>query len=379
VSIERHSVVQNLLSPGSPISVRTGSGITLISNAVSICTECPTICAAKILVTGGAGFIGSHMVDRLLADGHEVVVVDNLATGRLENLAQHRDNRRLSVVVRDITSPGALDDAMAGVKWVFHLAALADIVPSIRQPLDYYRANVDGTMAVLEAARANNVTRFLYAASSSCYGIPDVYPTPESADIRPQYPYALTKRLGEELVLHWAQLYGLPAVSLRLFNVYGPRHRTSGSYGAMFGVFLAQKLAGQPYTIVGDGTQTRDFTYVTDVADAFASAAASTLSGEIMNVGSDGTYSVNRIVDLLGGASVHIPKRPGEPDCTWADISHIKQHLGWRPKVGLEEGIARLLEHIELWRDAPVWTPESISTATADWFKYLGKTDARVG
>jgi UDP-glucose 4-epimerase len=337
------------------------------------------ISSPKSLVTGGAGFIGSHMVDRLLADDHEVVVVDNLATGRLENLSQHRDNPRLSVVVRDLAAPGALDDVMAGVKCVFHFAALADIVPSIREPMDYFRANVDGTMAVLEAARANNVERFLYTASSSCYGIPDVYPTPESAEIRPQYPYALTKRLGEELVLHWAQLYGLPAVSLRLFNVYGPRHRTAGSYGAMFGVFLAQKLAGKPYTIVGDGTQTRDFTYVTDVTDAFATAAASPLSGKIMNVGSDGAYSVNRIVELLGGPAVHIPKRPGEPDCTWADIAAIKKQLGWRPRVGLEEGIGRLVEHIALWQDAPVWTPESIAAATADWFKYLGPKGNSVG
>ena len=327
----------------------------------------------KSLVTGGAGFIGSHMVDRLLADGHEVVVVDNMATGRPGNLAQHCDNPRLSLVVRDISAPGALDDVMPGVNWVFHLAALADIVPSIRQPMDYFRANVDGTMAVLEAARAYNVERFLYTASSSCYGIPDVYPTRETAEIRPQYPYALTKRLGEELVLHWAQLYGLPAVSLRLFNVYGPRHRTAGSYGAMFGVFLAQKLAGKPYTVVGDGTQTRDFTYVTDVTDAFAAAAASSLSGEIMNVGSDATYSVNRIVELLGGPAVHIPKRPGEPDCTWADIASIKTRLGWRPRIGLEEGIARLVERIDLWHDAPLWTPETIATATADWFKYLGR------
>jgi UDP-glucose 4-epimerase len=262
---------------------------------------------------------------------------------------------------------------MASVKWVFHLAALADIVPSIRRPAEYFRANVDGTLAVLEAARQNRVERFIYAASSSCYGIPDHYPTPETAAISPQYPYALTKRLGEELVLHWAQVYGLPALSLRLFNVYGPRHRASGAYGAMFGVFLAQKLAGKPYTVVGEGTQTRDFTYITDVTDALAAAAASSLVGDVLNVGSNGTYSVNRIVELLGGPCVHIPKRPGEPDCTFADIARITRLLGWRPKVRLEEGVAQLLEHIDSWRDAPVWTPESISATTADWFTHLGR------
>jgi UDP-glucose 4-epimerase len=140
----------------------------------------------------------------------------------------------------------------------------------------------------------------------------------------------------------------------------------------MFGVFLAQKLAGKPFTVVGDGTQTRDFTFVTDVADAFVTAAKSGLAGEIMNVGSDGTYPVNRIVELLGGEKLHIPKRPGEPDCTWADIAKIRRLLGWAPKIRLEEGVRILLEHIEGWRGAPVWTPDSIKAATADWFKYLG-------
>jgi UDP-glucose 4-epimerase len=330
------------------------------------------IARPRALVTGGAGFIGSHLVDRLVADGHEVVVVDNFATGRRDNLAHHAGNPRVTVHECDITEPGALAPVTGGVTWVFHLAALADIVPSIVDPRGYFRTNVDGTFNVLEAARAAGVERFLYAASSSCYGIPDTYPTPETAEIRPQYPYALTKRLGEELVIHWAQVYGLKALSLRLFNVFGPRHRTAGSYGAMFGVFLAQKLAGKPFTIVGDGNQTRDFTFVTDVADAFVTAARSGLSGEIMNVGSDGTYPVNRIVELLGGEKLHIPKRPGEPDCTWADIAKIRRLLGWTPKIRLEDGVRILLEHIEGWRGAPVWTPESIKEATADWFKYLG-------
>jgi UDP-glucose 4-epimerase len=258
------------------------------------------------------------------------------------------------------------------VDWVFHLAALADIVPSIQMPLPYHRANVDGTIAVLEAARAAGAKRFLYAASSSCYGIPDGYPTPETAELRPMYPYALTKMLGEFIVMHWAQIYKLPAVSLRLFNVYGPRSRTSGTYGAVFGVFLAQKLAGQPYTIVGDGTQTRDFTFVTDIVDAFVTAAESGISGQIFNVGSDHSYSVNQLVDLLGGPVVHIPKRPGEPDCTFADTSKIKTILNWQAKVGLEDGVGAMLATIDYWRDAPIWTVDSIKEATRDWFKFLG-------
>ncbi|MEK7769660.1 MAG: NAD-dependent epimerase/dehydratase family protein, partial [candidate division NC10 bacterium] len=257
--------------------------------------------------------------------------------------------------------------------WVFHLAALADIVPSIERPLDYHRANVNGTAAVLEAARRSGVTRFLYAASSSCYGIPDRYPTPEEAPMRPQYPYALTKLLGEQCVLHWGRVYGLPVVSLRLFNVYGRRSRTSGAYGAVFGVFLAQKLQGRPFTVVGDGTQSRDFTFVSDVADAFVTAAESDVAGEVFNVGTGSPVSVNRLVALLRGDVVHVPRRPGEPDRTHADVRKIGARLGWRPKVSIEEGVRILLDHIDDWRAAPVWTPESIEVATRDWFRYLGK------
>ena len=327
---------------------------------------------AKVLVTGAGGFIGSHLVDRLLADGHEVIVLDNFATGRPQNLAHHKGQGRLKLLQADVADHDAIRPHFDGVDWVFHLAALADIVPSIERPTDYFRANVVGTESVLEAARGAKVKRFVYAASSSCYGIPDAYPTPEGAPIRPQYPYALTKRLGEELVLHWGQVYGMPVVSTRFFNVYGPRSRTSGTYGAVFGVFLAQKLAGKPYTVVGDGTQTRDFTFVTDVADALATAAASGARGEVFNIGSGQTYSVNRLVELLGGPVVRIPKRPGEPDCTFADISKIERDLGWKPKVPLESGVAEILKQIDYWREAPVWTPQSIADATSAWFEHLG-------
>lgn len=327
----------------------------------------------KCLVTGGAGFIGSHLVDQLLSLGMDVTVVDNYSTGRAANLAHVAANPKLRICQADIADLATIKPLFEGVDWVFHLAALADIVPSIQMPLQYHVSNVDGTFCVLEAARAAGVKRLVYAASSSCYGIPDVYPTPETAEPRPQYPYALTKYVGEQYVMHWAQVYKLPCVSLRLFNVYGPRSRTSGTYGAVFGVFLAQKLAGQKYTVVGDGNQTRDFTFVTDVAAAFVRAAQSDLHGEMMNVGSGDHYSVNRLVELLGGEKVHIPKRPGEPDCTFADTSKIKRLLGWEPRVSFSQGVATMLEHIDYWREAPVWTPDSIRVATADWFKYLGK------
>ena len=326
----------------------------------------------RALVTGGAGFIGSHLVERLLRDGHTVAVLDNFSTGRPLNLAHVQGHPHLHVHERDVTAYEAIRPLFEGVDWVFHLAALADIVPSIQRPLEYYRANVDGTTNVVEAARQAGVRRLIYTASASCYGLPISYPTPETAAIRPQYPYALTKYLGEQTVMHWAQVYRLPCASLRLFNVFGPRSRTSGTYGAVFGVFLAQKLAGKPYTVVGDGTQTRDFTFVSDVVNAFIKAAESDASGEVFNIGSGGTYSVNRIVELLGGEVVHVPKRPGEPDCTFAEIAKARQFLGWRPQVSFEEGVRVMLENIDYWRQAPVWNPQSISEATRDWFAYLG-------
>jgi UDP-glucose 4-epimerase len=323
------------------------------------------------VVTGGAGFIGSHLAERLLAEGCEVVVVDDFSNGRPENLAHLRDDLRLKVVRADVADHDAIAPHFQGADWAFHLAALADIVPSIERPDDYFRANVIGTESVLEAARAAGVKRFVYAASSSCYGLPDAFPTPETAAIQPQYPYALTKRLGEELVLHWGQVYGMPVVSLRFFNVYGPRSRTSGTYGAVFGVFLAQKLAGRPYTVVGDGKQTRDFTFVTDVAEALVRAAEASVRGEIFNVGSGNTYSVNRLVELLGGSVTHIPKRPGEPDRTFADISKIRRVLGWEPHISFEEGVRRMLDNIAYWKAAPVWTPDKIEQATQAWFRCL--------
>jgi UDP-glucose 4-epimerase len=325
----------------------------------------------KALVTGGLGFIGSHLVDRLLADGDEVRVLDNASTGRLSNLRHQEANPRLSVHACDVADRDSLAPHFEGIETVYHLAALADIVPSIQRPMEYFQTNVDGTAGVMEACRNAGVKRVLYAASSSCYGIPEVFPTPETAPARPQYPYALTKYLGEQIALHWGQVYGIGVVALRFFNVFGPRSRTSGTYGAVFGVFLAQKLAGKPMTIVGDGTQTRDFTFVTDVADACVRAARSDVRNDSFNVGSGGTYSVNRLAELIGGERTHIPKRPGEPDCTFADVSKIQRILGWKASIPFEEGVARVMERIEDWREAPVWTPASIADATKDWFAFL--------
>lgn len=323
------------------------------------------------IVTGGCGFIGSHLADNLIKLNFEVVVIDNLSVGRRENISHLNENSQFTFVDADISNFDLIEPIFRGADLVFHLAALADIVPSIENPTEYYKSNVNGTFNVLQACRKHKVKKIIYAGSSSCYGIPDEYPTKEIAPIRPEYPYALTKNLGEQLVMHWCKLYNLPAISLRFFNVYGPRARTSGTYGAVFGVFLAQKLANKPFTVVGDGNQTRDFTFVSDVVNAIIAAAESDLSGEVINIGSNNTYSINRLVELLGGAITYIPKRPGEPDCTWADITKATQLLDWEPKVSLEEGVDILLNNIEYWADAPLWDEKSIAKATKSWFKYI--------
>jgi len=325
----------------------------------------------RCVVTGAAGFIGSHLVDALLAKGHSVVGVDDLSTGRMKNLEAAKKSAKFQFLQKSVVGLRPADLSRDPIDWFFHLAGRADLVPSIVNPREYFEVNVDGTFDVLECARALSAQRFIYTASSTCYGIPDEYPTPESAPCAVRHPYGLTKMLGEELTMHWAQVYKLPALSLRLFNVYGPRSRTTGAYGAVFGVFLKQKLAGKPFTVVGDGRQTRDFTFVSDVADAFVAAAGSSISGKILNVGSGHTYSVNRLVELLGGPVVYVPKRPGEPDSTYADITRIRKEVGWEPKVPLEEGVKRMLAVIDDWRDAPLWEPNSIAEATRDWFKYL--------
>ena len=323
------------------------------------------------VVTGGAGFLGSHMVDALLGCDFRVRVIDNLVGGRESNLRRHAGNSDLSVERVDIRALDSESPLFSGARYVFHFAGIGDIVPSIERPIEYMSTNVQGTVRVLECARRARVDKLVYAASSSCYGLA-VTPTREDHPIVPRYPYALSKYLGEQAVLHWGEVYRLPANSIRIFNAYGPRVRTTGAYGAVFGVFFKQKLEGRPFTVVGDGTQKRDFVYATDVAEAFLLAAKTPKAGQVWNLGGGRPQSVNRLVELLGGPVVNIPKRPGEPDITWADITKITQDLGWQPRVMFEEGVARMMAEIEYWRDAPLWDPESIARATKTWFEFLG-------
>lgn len=322
------------------------------------------------IVTGGAGFIGSHMVDLLRDQGHRVRVIDDFTGGHEKNLAHRKDDPDLEVARKSILDVAPDDPLFEGVKWVFHFAGIGDIVPSIQAPAEYMNVNVQGTVRILEAARHAGVEKMVYAASSSGFGLAET-PTPEDHVIQPQYPYALSKNLGEQACMHWHKVYGLPVNSIRIFNAYGPRVRTTGAYGAVFGVFLKQKLESKPFTVVGDGSQTRDFIFVTDVSRAFLAAADTPLSGESWNIGAGKPESINRLVELLGGPVVYIPKRPGEPDCTWADIRKISRDLNWAPTVSFEDGVKIMLDSIEHWRDAPLWDPESIRDATKEWFEYL--------
>ena len=322
------------------------------------------------IVTGGAGFIGSHMVDVLVERGYAVRVIDNMLGGREENLIEHRSNPDVVLEQRDIRSYAPDDNFFKNAKFVIHFAGIGDIVPSIERPMEYMSANVQGTVHMLECARAAGVNKFVYAASSSCYGLAKT-PTKEDHVIEPLYPYALSKFQGEQAAFHWHLVYKLPVNSIRIFNAYGTRSRTSGAYGAVFGVFLKQKLAGKPFTVVGDGTQSRDFLYVTDVARAFLAAAETEKTGRIYNLGAGNPQSVNRLVQLLGGDVTYIPRRPGEPDCTYADISHISLELGWTPQLSFEEGVAKIIENIDYWRNAPLWNPDSIANATKTWFEFM--------
>ncbi len=284
------------------------------------------------LITGGAGFIGSHMADLLIDRGYRVRIVDNLVGGRAANIAQHRSNPEFSFEEADIRRFQPGDSLFADVDYVFHFAGIGDIVPSIERPLEYMSVNVQGTVHTIECARHAGIGKFVYAASSSCYGLAAT-PTREDHPIAPQYPYALSKYQGEQAAFHWHKVYRLPVNSIRIFNAYGTRSRTSGAYGAVFGVFLRQKLAGQ-------AVHRRRRRH----ADAAISSMRRTSPKRFWRrprprrPARSGTsapgnpQSVNRLVELLGGEVVHIPKRPGEPDCTHADIGKITRDLGWRPE-----------------------------------------------
>ena len=299
---------------------------------------------SRSVVTGGAGFIGSNLVDHLVRIGHKVIVLDNFVSGKKANLAHHK-KKDVKIIRVDISKSKNLDKYFKKVDYVFHLAGLSEIIPSIKNPKKYFNTNVLGTLKVVEAAKRAGVKKLIYAASSSCYGSPKNLPTSEKEKIDIKHPYGLTKFLGEQLVLKYATNFNMPNISFRFFNVYGPRLNMSGQYGAVFGNFLKQKKNNKPLTIVGDGKQTRDFIHVDDLTNAFIKVAKSRLVNKIYNLGSGKEISINKIANLFGGKKTFIPKRPREPKRSLANISKIKKDIKWKPTITIQEGIKRLLKN----------------------------------
>ena len=299
---------------------------------------------SRSVVTGGAGFIGSNLVDHLVRIDHKVIVLDNFVSGKKANLAHHK-KKDVKIIRVDISKSKNLDKYFKKVDYVFHLAGLAEIIPSIKNPKKYFNTNVLGTLKVVEAAKRAGVKKLIYAASSSCYGSPKNLPTSEKEKIDIKHPYGLTKFLGEQLVLKYATNFNMPNISFRFFNVYGPRLNMSGQYSAVFGNFLKKKKNNKPLTIVGDGKQTRDFIHVDDLTNAFIKVAKSRLVNKIYNLGSGKEISINKIANLFGGKKTFIPKRPREPKRSLANISKIKKDINWKPTITIQEGIKRLLKN----------------------------------
>ena len=299
---------------------------------------------SRSVVTGGAGFIGSNLVDHLVRIDHKVIVLDNFVSGKKANLAHHK-KKDVKIIRVDISKSKNLDKYFKKVDYVFHLAGLAEIIPSIKNPKKYFNTNVLGTLKVVEAAKKAKVKKFIYAASSSCYGTPKSFPTSEKDKIDLKHPYAVTKFMGEELIMKYASIFNMPNISFRFFNVYGPRLNTSGQYSAVIGNFLSQTRKKKPLTIVGNGKQTRDFIHVDDLANAFIKVIKSKSVNKIYNLGSGKRTSINTIAKIFGGKKKFIPIRPGEPRNSLANISKIKKEINWKPKITIEEGIKRLLKN----------------------------------
>lgn len=302
----------------------------------------------QVLVTGGAGFIGSHLVEALLARGEQVRVLDNLSTGRREHLAAVANHPNLELLVGDLGDPDGLRAAVRGVEVVFHQAAVRSVPRSVEDPWAAHDVNASGTLRLLLAAREAGVRRVVYASSSSVYGHQETLPLHEGLRPAPLSPYAVSKLAGEHYCRVFASLYGLETVSLRYFNVFGPRQDPASRYAAVIPRFIRAALRGEPLEVHGDGKQTRDFTYVSNVVEANLRAAeAPGVSGAVFNVAGGERHSVLDLVraleELLGRdlPMIHTPPRPGDVRDTQADVSRTRAALGLVPSVSFRDGLRR--------------------------------------
>ena len=299
---------------------------------------------SKSVITGGAGFIGSNLANHLVKIGHKVIILDNFVSGKRSNL-EHLKKKDVKIIKIDVSKNKNLNKYLKGADYIFHLAAFAQIMPSIKNPKKYFKNNVIGTLKVLEAAKSIKIKKLIYAASSSCYGSSKKIPTSEKDKIELNNPYAATKFLGEELVMKYASIFKMPNISFRFFNVYGPKINISGPYSAVIGNFLFQKKNNKPLTIVGNGQQTRDFIHIDDLVSAFLKAIKSKRVNKIYNLGSGKRTSINTIAKIIGGKKKFIPTRPGETKHSLANISKLKKEIKWKPKTSINTGIKKLLSN----------------------------------
>jgi len=298
------------------------------------------------LVTGGAGFIGSHLVEELVRRKYKVIVLDNLSTGSLKNLKSVKN--KIKFIKSDLSKKKKLKKIFKGVDYIFHLAGLSQASDSIKKPKVYYKNNVTGTINILNSIRNLKIKKFIYSASASCYGNSKAIPTSEKAKIQMLTPYAFTKWKSEQIIMHHSYKYKLPAISLRLFNVYGTRSKVSGVYSAVISIFLKQKIEKKPLTIVGDGMQTRSFVYISDVISAIIKASKSKMNKGIFNVGSEKSIKIIKIAQLFNGKKIYLPKRSGDPKHSFADIKKIKKQLKWKPEISINKGIKILLKNANI-------------------------------
>ena len=294
----------------------------------------------KVVVTGGAGFIGSHVAKKLIEAGYDVSIIDNLLAGKVENL--HPKAKFFKLDIRNLKN---IEPIFKDAKYVFHFAAIPSVQFSIENPQETNDVNIGGTLNVLTAAKNAGVKRVVYSASSSVYGDAKILPITENESAKPKSPYALQKYVGELYCKMFSEIYGLETVCPRYFNVYGDGQPSTGAYASVIAKFLSLKKENKPLTIVGDGNQTRDFVNVDDVAEANILAATSTRvgKGESINIGTGKKYSVKEIAKIIGGETASLPERI-EPKDSLADISLAKFLLDWKPKIDLEKGLEELLD-----------------------------------
>ena len=301
------------------------------------------------IVTGGAGFIGSHLVELLVSRGHYVKIIDDLSTGQISNL-RNIPKQRYTLYKLDLSRrTKKLRKILKNSSYIFHIAGKADIVPSIENPMNYFNSNVNSTLYLLEALKGSKIKKLIYAASASCYGIPSNFPTNEKSKLSPMYPYALTKKIGEDLIMHWDKVFNIPSLSFRFFNAYGPRSRTSGAYGAVFGTFLAQKIANKPLTIVGNGKQTREFIYVKDLVKIIVMALIKINKSCYLNVGSDEKIRIKDLINLIANLSnfnkkIIFQNKIKDISKRYAYKNEFKRLLNYKNEYNLKTGLMETIK-----------------------------------